>query len=96
MSNLRVLAAGLFATFFLTGCMVGPDYMQPVVDSPALWRVEVSRAADLSNTRWWHQFDDPVLNSLIDEALQNNKDLLIATARVDEFLGRYGGSRSVL
>ena len=96
MTNLRVLAAGLLAALFLAGCTVGPDYMQPIVDSPALWRVEVSKAADLSNTEWWHQFDDPALNALIGEALQNNKDLLIATARVDEFLGRYGVSRSEL
>jgi multidrug efflux system outer membrane protein len=96
MTNLRVLATGLLAALFLTGCTIGPDYMQPVVDSPSLWRVEVSKAADLSNTEWWHQFDDPALNALIDEALQNNKDLLIATARVDEFLGRYGVTRSEL
>ncbi|MEN8730004.1 MAG: efflux transporter outer membrane subunit [Desulfuromonadales bacterium] len=96
MTSLRFLATGLLAAVFLAGCTVGPDYLQPVVDSPALWRVEVSGAADLSNTEWWQQFQDQALNSLIEEALQANRDLLIATARVDEFLGRYGVTRADL
>lgn len=33
---------------------------------------------------WWEQFGDPVLNGLIQSALQENKDLLVAAARVEE------------
>jgi multidrug efflux system outer membrane protein len=69
------------------GCAVGPDYKRPVVETPESWRVEYTYAAEVANTRWWEQFDDPALNQLIDIALRENKDLVIAAARVDRFLG---------
>jgi multidrug efflux system outer membrane protein len=78
------------------GCMVGPDYVRPPVDAPAAWRLGEPEVRDLANTAWWEQFGDPVLNDLIAEALRANKDLLIATARIDEFAGKYGFVRSGL
>lgn len=72
-----------------TGCTVGPDYKRPVIDVPASWRFEEREARDLANTAWWEQFNDPVLDELVHTALAQNKDLLIATARVEEFFGRY-------
>lgn len=94
MNNLSRLIIGISIGLFASGCMVGSDYERPPLDTPADWRVEASEARELSNSQWWHQFGDPVLPELINEALENNKDLLIATARVDEFLGRYGVARS--
>ena len=80
----------------LSGCMVGPDYEKPEVDTPAAWRYEVSEAADTVNTAWWRQFDDLVLDELVDEALDNNKDVRIAVARVEEFSARVDITRSGL
>ncbi len=78
----------------VTGCaMVGPDYKRPAIDAPASWRFEEQEARDLANTAWWEQFNDPVLNDLVRTALAQNKDLLIATARVEEFFGRYFSAR---
>lgn len=96
MNKLCRLIITPFVSLTIAGCIIGPDYQQPVLDNPAGWRIDISEAQELSNTLWWQQFDDPVLDDLIGEALQNNKDLLIATARVDEFLGRYGVSRADL
>jgi len=78
------------------GCMVGPDYVRPPVDAPAAWRLSEQDVRDLANTAWWEQFGDPVLNELVTEALRGNKDLMIATARIDEFAGNYGFVRSGL
>ena len=78
------------------GCMVGPDYVRPPVDAPAAWRLSEPEVKDLANTAWWEQFADPVLNDLVATALRENKDLLIATARIDEFAGKYGFVRSGL
>ena len=78
---------------WVVGCMVGPDYKRPSVDTPANWRFEDKEARDLANTAWWEQFNDPVLNGLVATALKENKDLLIATARVEEFFGRYFSTR---
>ncbi len=76
--------------------MIGPNYFRPKIDTPVAWRFEVKETRDLTNTPWWEQFNDPVLNQLIQTALQENKDLRIATARVDEFIGRFGSTRSNL
>ena len=76
--------------------MVGPNYQRPAVETPASWRFEEKEAREVANTPWWEQFDDPVLNELIQVALRENKDLKIAAARVEEFMGRYGTTRASL
>ncbi len=88
----RILCGVMLA--LLTGCVtVGPDYQRPAVDTPAAWRFEEKEARDLANTAWWEQFNDHELNGLVRTALQENKDLLIATARIEEFFGRYFSTR---
>ena len=88
----RVLCGVIVA--MLAGCMtVGPDYKRPSIDTPASWRFEEKEVRDLANKAWWEQFNDPVLNGLVATALQENKDLLIATARIEEFFGRYFSTR---
>jgi multidrug efflux system outer membrane protein len=86
----------LLIAVVLTGCAIGPDYKRPTIDTPAAWRVEEKEAQDKANTAWWHQFEDDVLNGLIDEALKQNNDLRIATSRVDEYVGRFWVGRSGL
>ena len=85
---LKIITTTLLA-LVLGGCTVGPDYRRPAVDTPQSWRFEEKEARDLVNIAWWEQFNDPVLNELIDIAVQENKDLKIAAARVEEFNGRY-------
>jgi len=80
----------------LFGCMMGPDYRRPAVETPASWRFEEKEAREIGNTAWWEQFNDSVLNELIETALKENKDVMIATARVEEFVGRYGITRASL
>jgi len=91
----KVIVLTLFA-LTMAGCMVGPDYKRPVVETPQNWRVAEQDARELANTSWWEQLNDPVLNDLIGTALKENKDLLIATARIEEFAGRYGFVRADL
>jgi len=90
----RRLTAASLAALFLAGCAVGPDYERPKVDTPGAWRVTYQEAADVANTRWWEQFGDPVLNQLIGTALAENRDVRIAAARVDQFLGALRTTRS--
>ena len=88
----RILCGVILA--LLTGCVtVGPDYKRPAIDTPAAWRFEEKEVRDLANTAWWQQFKDPVLDRLVSQALQENKDLLIATYRIEEFFGRYFSTR---
>jgi len=80
----------------LAGCMVGPNYQRPAVETPPSWRVTSAGARNVADTAWWGQFNDPVLDNLVREALQENLDLQVAAARVDEFAGRYGFTRADL
>jgi multidrug efflux system outer membrane protein len=77
-----------------SGCTVGPNYVRPTVDVPPGWRIDVATADELANARWWQQFEDPVLDQLIEQALANNRDLLIAAARVDQFIGQLTTTRA--
>ena len=90
----RILAA--LVAFAAAGCTVGPDYARPAVDTPAAWRIDYPKAAEVANTRWWEQFGDPVLNDLIESALRENRDVRIAAARVDQFAGALVATRSQL
>jgi multidrug efflux system outer membrane protein len=85
-----------FVIAALGGCMVGPDYKRPTLELPQTWRFEDAAAKDTANTAWWGQFNDPVLNDLIQIALQENKDVKIAAGRVEQFLGQYGTTRAAL
>ncbi len=90
----NLMLAGL-ALLSLCACtIVGPDYERPTVETPRGWIVSYDAAANLVNTAWWQQFDDPVLDDLITTALKNNLDIKAATARVDQFLGQYRTTRA--
>ena len=82
------------AALFLTSCTVGPDYVKPTPDTPPAWRLEYEAAAGLADLAWWEGFGDSVLNNLIQEALKENRDLKIAAARVDQYLGALDTTRS--
>jgi len=90
----KLLAVSLVTV--LSGCMVGPDYIKPEINTPTQWRNSVKETQNTTNSEWWKQLGDPVLNRLIDQAIQGNYDLKIAIARVDQYMGLYGSTRSNL
>lgn len=89
----KLLAVSIAA--LLSGCMVGPDYIKPEINTPTQWRNKAT-TQNTTNSQWWKQLGDPVLNRLIDQAIQGNYDLKIAVARVDQYMGLYGATRSNL
>jgi multidrug efflux system outer membrane protein len=76
--------------------MVGPDYTRPEVDAPKAFIYETKDAADTANTTWWKQFNDPVLDGLIAEALANNLNIKVAVANVEQAAGVLTQTRSGL
>lgn len=92
MRRLRVLA---LATL-LAGCMVGPNYHRPVVEPPPSFRFEDKEARSTADTEWWKQFQDPVLDGLIADALANNKNVKIAAANIEQAAGFLTQTRSPL
>src|SRR5882757_9466164 len=93
---MRRSAVALSIAATLSGCIVGPDYRRPETPAPAAWRLGIAEAGEISNAAWWEQFQDPALSSLVRKALENNKDLAIATANVDQAFAQYGITRSAL
>lgn len=91
----RSLIATMLA-LLVSACMIGPDYVRPPADAPAAWRLSDIQAKQLANADWWEQFNDPVLDELVTTALRDNKDIMIASARIEEYAGRYGVTRSQL
>ncbi len=83
-------------TLLLVACAVGPDYRRPDIQTPAKWRIENKAAQTLINIRWWELLNDPVLNGLIETALRENQDVLIAAARIEEYNGRFVATRGEL
>ncbi|MEI7672992.1 MAG: efflux transporter outer membrane subunit [Deltaproteobacteria bacterium] len=83
-------------TAWVAGCTVGPDYIHPNIDAPAAYRFEDKEAQDTANTRWWRQFQDPVLDELIIESLLSNKNILLAAANVEKAAGVLMQTRSPL
>ena len=77
--SLAVLA--IVAT--LSGCSVGPHYKAP---NPAEVKLHHAQPSEISQEKfdgkWWGQFDDPVLNGLVDSALHANWDIEVARARL--------------
>ncbi len=94
MRTYALVALVALAAAGIAGCMPGPDYVRPVVDTPAAWRIDYTQAAEVANTKWWEQFGDPVLNELVESALRENLDVRIAAARVDQFIGALEATRS--
>ena len=82
----------------VSGCMLGPDYSRPPVVVPDNYRFAVAPATaeSIADLPWFDVFRDPVLQQLVREALQNNYDLRIAAARVEEARANIGIVRSFL
>ena len=86
----------------LNGCMVGPNYRKPVVQTPAAFRdssenqTAQTQAASYADLKWWEVFQDPQLQELIHTAIKQNYDLQIATERINEARAQLTISRSRL
>jgi multidrug efflux system outer membrane protein len=77
--------AVLSVSVFLSGCAVGPHYKAPQ-PAPAQFHAADKNllAQEPPDARWWNQFEDPVLDSLIERALAANNSIRIASARLAE------------
>src|SRR5271155_3107828 len=86
--KLTKLLLTMLASGSLAGCMVGPNYHRPVIQTPAGYRdlpenpQSQAQAASYADLPWWQVFQDPKLQDLIRVALKQNYDLQLATERI--------------
>ncbi len=93
------------ARWFLTllallsaGCMVGPNYKRPAIDTPTAFRapepLPPDQADSLADLKWFQVFKDQRLQDLIRTALVRNYDLRDAITRVEAARANLGITRS--
>jgi multidrug efflux system outer membrane protein len=84
----------LVALLMLGGCAAGPDYERPELEVPENYIQPVEQGEAFANVPWWELFEDEQLQALIRIALEENQDLGIAAARVEEFRAVLGVTRA--
>ncbi|MDX8449313.1 efflux transporter outer membrane subunit [Mesorhizobium captivum] len=98
----RLTAKGLFLPAFaaalLSGCVVGPDYQEPLLAMPASWSGQkpAKRATPTQLSKWWLKLRDPELNALVEEAVAGNLDVATAKAKIREARASYRQSAGTL
>lgn len=86
----------LFAALALAGCVsVGPNYKTPNTPPANVQNVDTARESNAQfQATWWKQFNDPVLDALIQRAAKGSLDLALARARLAESRALLGTAKS--
>jgi NodT family efflux transporter outer membrane factor (OMF) lipoprotein len=90
-------------------CTVGPNYHRPKIELPADWIGAATKPEGVPTTqashtvqaaanlaRWWMALDDPILDSLVERAIESNLDLQRAAARIRQARASVGVSQAGL
>lgn len=99
----RILPAVLVSSALLvSGCaMVGPDFQKPEAEVPEKWssvsdEEGIVRSETADHREWWKNFNDPILDTLIQMAYEQSLTLQIAALRVYEARAILGVAASTL
>ena len=79
---------------WLAGCSMQPTYERPALPVAAAWPASGTGTRAVADTDIEHYFPDVRLQKLIAAAIENNRDLRIATARIAEAQAQYGIRRA--
>jgi len=90
--TITILIFGII--IYVSGCKLGPDFEKPEYAGPTAYRFDSITTDTIVNLRWWELFNDPVLDTFIKRALENNKDVMIAAARVDAARANLGYTKA--
>jgi NodT family efflux transporter outer membrane factor (OMF) lipoprotein len=83
----KAIISGLIISAALAGCAVGPDYVAPKTEMTPFHNTQAvaNRQTTLPAPKldiWWTGFNDPMLETIVQRALDQNLDLQAAIARV--------------
>jgi multidrug efflux system outer membrane protein len=82
--NKTKLCVAVSVVLLTAACVSAPARRQPDVgvDVPENWTAGPNRSGTVARD-WWTAFEDPALDSIVLEALENNYDIQAAAARVE-------------
>ena len=88
-NRLSFIIIVLLSIFIIDACKVGPNFKsdRSQIDSTEVYRydsLQLAMTDSVLNISWWELFDDPHLDTLIQIGLEENKDILIATSRIEQ------------
>lgn len=89
----KLLAAALLVST-IPGCSFIPELGRTEPPVPAAWAAPAESGRSAAAVDWRAFFPDPRLQALIAAALEHNRDLRIAVARVEEARAQYGIARA--
>ncbi|EHG7612332.1 efflux transporter outer membrane subunit [Citrobacter sedlakii] len=83
----------LSTALLLAGCSLAPDYQRPALPVPHQFSLSHNRLmtapANYQDSGWRQFFVDPQVKTFISEALRNNRDIRMATLKVQEARAQY-------
>jgi len=74
----------LVLLILFSSCKIGQKYKQPEMDIPRAFDSRGTLEGDASDIGWSTLYTDTVLQGMITNALEYNKDMLVAVARIKE------------
>ena len=100
-SRYKYIVLGILAAMAFHSCKVGPGFkaQRNQIDSIAVYRydsLQVAMTDSVLNISWWELFKEPVLDTLITIGLKENKDLLIASSRIEQARATLGFTKADL
>ena len=84
-ARLYIMVVFTSVAFLLLACKMGPDYTRPETPKADSWKVTASTAESIANLPWWELLKDQELQRLVRMAIEENLDLQIAAANIEEF-----------
>jgi NodT family efflux transporter outer membrane factor (OMF) lipoprotein len=83
------LAASVAVSGLLTGCVVGPNYKRPPVQTPTAYKTpdpwrEAAPKDSIPKGAWWEVFNDAELSAYEQQLLNANQSLVAAKERLEE------------
>ncbi|MFN7039444.1 MAG: efflux transporter outer membrane subunit [Alphaproteobacteria bacterium] len=83
--------------FLLQACTITSEFNDPQINTPKSWvksNEEIKQLENKKSQNWWQSFNDPLLESLINEALIANSDIQLAINNITKAQAAIAASSS--
>jgi outer membrane protein, multidrug efflux system len=100
MIKLKLILSSVIYIILISSCAMGPNFTKPEPESleaysiPDSVRIDTITVDSLVNLNWWELFEDPVLDTLVRIALNENKNVNIAVSRLEEARATLGFTKA--